>query len=558
MSDQNKEKDNINFKNHTKKDLVYEKSEMGEYISEEARQRKRNIRIVSSGEAFVRQQEDKVRGRKVKNKKPKKVKTPKAPKTEARKVEAKQPEPRKAEPRKSKARKPEPKKAAPAADKDVEVPKFVKTAKEPALLRQARKEEPKKEQPPKQPKQPKKPGNPGRRISLVKVLLIIVLAVAVGIGCYKVYNVYQEKQKLEQDARDKAKQEEQNQNVKKNQWVEADGKSYYYGEDGMPTIGRFVLEDKIYYTNNRGAVEKTIDSNKPMVALTFDDGPTGVSEDILDVLEEYDVQATFFEIGNRIEDKEEIEERALKLHCQLGNHTYTNKLSETDEEKISTEISQTDAILNRVMGISEEEADKNEIYVRTPNGVINETILSAVNHPIILWTVDTNDWQSQDVDEITEIATTDISDGDIIMLTALKKPTAEALKKIVPNLTRQGFQLVNVQDLAQFRGGVEKGRAYISFPPSGGKTTTQTPTSATTEVTTTTTAQQQNNNNNANNQAAQPQQGTTAAAAAKTTEKKKVTTEKKKPATEKTTAATSSPSPEPEPNPGDSQVDGED
>ncbi|MCQ2492413.1 MAG: polysaccharide deacetylase family protein [Lachnospiraceae bacterium] len=540
MDQDKKNNNNINFENRKRTGIVYEKSEMGEFISEEAKERKRNIRTVSSGESYQQQQAEKANKGRGFRKKAKPVKPINKP-AKAKKTPKKE--------------KPEPKKV-----------------REPKPVRQAK---------PVKPVRQTNGGSGGsfkkigKWIALLLVAGLLVAAIAIGGKKFIDYRMSREATKAEKQ---KKADEEKAKNVKQNQWIEADGKRYYYGEDGMPTIGRFRLEDKIYYTNSRGAVEREIDGNKPMVALTFDDGPTDISEDLLEVLDEYDAQATFFEIGNRIADQDAIEKQILKQHCQIANHTFTNKLSKDDADQIANEIEKADTRIKSFLPVKDEEEEPqahvledNPMFVRTPDGVLSETILNTVEHPIILWTVDTLDWKTKDVKKIYYSATTDIEDGDIIMLTALKKPTVRALEQIIPELESQGFQLVNVQDLVEFRGGAQAGKAYTAFPPEGGKTTKVTPESNATEATTAATTAAVTNENqesvtdqNTDNEQQQVTTPTTArrtktTTAATTAKKKPATTAKKKPATtEKESVEPTPPATTEAPSkPEDSQVDGE-
>ncbi len=562
-NDQNK--DSINFENRKREGIVYEKTEMGDFISEEAKQRKRNIRTVSSGDSYQKQQAEKAsRGRSFRRK-------PKAEKPEKTVKPVAQPKPV------------EPKKPEKQVDFDRPVFSAKPKKEEPKNVKPKQPAKPAAQPKPKKVKaeKPKREKNTEKSDKVLKTVLyiigglfiFIILAIWVVFGAMKLKEYRSNKNATKVEKQQKEKKEK-DKNVKKNQWIEADGKRYYYGEDGMPTIGRFRLEDKIYYTNSRGAVERVVDGTKPMVALTFDDGPTDVSEDILDVLDEYEAQATFFEIGNRMDDQAAIEKRIVKQHCQIANHTYSNNLSADDSEQIADEIEKTDKKIRSYIRTTDKEdqqkheLEDNPIYVRTPEGVLSESILKAVNHPIILWTVDTLDWKTKDEEAIYYAATNDIEDGDIIGLTALKKPTARALEQIIPELESQGFQLVNVQDLVEFRGGAQNGKAYTAFPPEGGKTTTKSLKAATTEASTTATTvlpgqtDGTDNINNTNN------------AAAETTKRPNTTTSEKKPAATTSKPKPSKPSTESEavePNtsapstpteapaaPDDSQQDGED
>ena len=133
-----------------------------------------------------------------------------------------------------------------------------------------------------------------------------------------------------------------------------------------------------------------VNENGPVIALTFDDGPyPKVTGHILDVLEKNGVCATFFVLGSRIEGHEDMLTRMDELGCEIGNHSFSHadltRLSKADCQR---ELSDTDAEIRRVTG---HEAS----VVRPPYGYYNKTVMSAAERPLILWTVDTNDWRGK-------------------------------------------------------------------------------------------------------------------------------------------------------------------
>ena len=205
--------------------------------------------------------------------------------------------------------------------------------------------------------------------------------------------------------------------------------------------------------------QDTIDPTKPMIALTFDDGPAQTCTDIiLDTLELYNAKATFFVVGNRISGNESILQRMSTLGCQIGNHSYSHpNLATLTSAKISSQISSTDnGIFNAVGAYS--------TILRPPYGSVNSTVKTTVDKPMIIWSVDTLDWKYRDTSYVAKAATSNIKDGDIILMHDIHKSTAYAAKTIVPTLINQGFQLVTVDQLAQYKGyTMQNGATYNSF-----------------------------------------------------------------------------------------------
>ena len=185
-----------------------------------------------------------------------------------------------------------------------------------------------------------------------------------------------------------------------------------------------------------------VNENGPVIALTFDDGPyPKVTGHILDVLEKNGVCATFFVLGSRIEGHEDMLTRMDELGCEIGNHSFSHadltRLSKADCQR---ELSDTDAEIRRVTG---HEAS----VVRPPYGYYNKTVRSAAGRPLILWTVDTNDWRGKAPGEIADYVIQQAKEGSVILMHDQQTQTADAMEMIIPTLIEEGFRFVTVSEL---------------------------------------------------------------------------------------------------------------
>ena len=216
-------------------------------------------------------------------------------------------------------------------------------------------------------------------------------------------------------------------------------------------------KNHLYYFDDEGNVCREVDGTKKMVALTYDDGPSVYTDQILDVFEKYNQKATFFIVGDRISWNEDQAKREAQLGCQQGNHTYShNVLTKLSEEKIKEKLKGTDDELIRISG-------KPSVYIRPPEGRYNDTVKKACGCPIILWSVDSRDWESKDCTKVCNAIIGKVKDGDIVLMHDLYKSTAEATEKIVPALINEGFQLVTVEEMAILKTdgkGLENGVVY--------------------------------------------------------------------------------------------------
>ncbi len=204
-----------------------------------------------------------------------------------------------------------------------------------------------------------------------------------------------------------------------------------------------------------------IDPDAPMVALTFDDGPyTKVTTRILDALKEYDGRATFFVVGSRLSSYEDTLKRTYEEGHQIASHTWSHPdLSTLSKKKIQKELSRTEKKLNEYIPVG-------EVMLRPPYGSAKAVVKKAVTVPMITWSVDSLDWKTRDADAVIEQVLKDVRDGDIVLMHDLYESTAEAAERLIPELVRQGYQLVTVQELFAARGQELQGGVVYRRPVS--------------------------------------------------------------------------------------------
>ena len=302
-----------------------------------------------------------------------------------------------------------------------------------------------------------KPLSAGQKKTIFKCAAFFLFLLFAVTGVKKMNMIHKERVAAKEAARIAEIKRKAEASKKRNEWVEKDGKSYYYGPDGEIMTGRLVQENKIYYTNDAGAVIRTIDGSKPMVSLTFDDGPSAYTDKIVQVLEEHESAGTFFEVGERLSSYKKEEQAVVDSYSELANHTYNHKiLTKVGAQEVEQQISKCTSALK-------EEGEVNEILFRPPGGAVNDSVKKYANSPILLWSIDTLDWKIRDADSVYQKATTSVQDGDVILMHSLYESTYMAVKRIVPELKEQGFQLVTMSDLIALRSGAENGMVYTDF-----------------------------------------------------------------------------------------------
>ncbi len=208
-------------------------------------------------------------------------------------------------------------------------------------------------------------------------------------------------------------------------------------------------------------LDRCIDPNQPMVALTYDDGPGGKSEArILDCLEKYNCSATFFYQGYRMNKFGYNAKRAAELGCDIGNHSWNHPVfSGLSKKQMKSQLDKTNKKIEKVTGITPQ-------LFRPPYGDYNGKVTSVAKSrgmSEVLWTVDTRDWESRDYRQIVKnIKKSKHLDGKIILMHSIYDDTAKATEQIVPWLDKYGFQMVTISELVEFKTGkgLKPGKVY--------------------------------------------------------------------------------------------------
>ncbi len=205
--------------------------------------------------------------------------------------------------------------------------------------------------------------------------------------------------------------------------------------------------------------DRYIDPSKPMLALTFDDGPKAQTTSVvLDTLETYNARATFFVLGTNAEKNGHLLSRMANIGCSVGSHTYSHPiLTRLSDKSIASQLSNTSAIIKNATGTE-------PALLRPPYGEYNDRVGAVSGKPLILWSVDTLDWKYRDVDYVKNYVLSNARDGAVILLHDIHPTTAQAVQYIIPELIKAGYQLVTVEELAMYKGyTLAPGENYHSF-----------------------------------------------------------------------------------------------
>ncbi|MBQ8796822.1 MAG: polysaccharide deacetylase family protein [Oscillospiraceae bacterium] len=197
-----------------------------------------------------------------------------------------------------------------------------------------------------------------------------------------------------------------------------------------------------------------------LVALTFDDGPSGrFTRKLLEGLEERDAKATFLLCGYRMEQYPDLTQQIFEEGHEIGLHGYSHKpMRDMCQRDTVQEIGKALALLPNGCDVS---------FLRPPGGLCSECIQTVAKEfglSILHWSVDPKDWAIHDAKAIEKEVISHVQDGDVILLHDMSDSSVEAALKIVDELQEQGFRFVTASGLAQARDiALIPGMKYTRF-----------------------------------------------------------------------------------------------
>ncbi len=184
------------------------------------------------------------------------------------------------------------------------------------------------------------------------------------------------------------------------------------------------------------------------IALTFDDGPhPRYTAEILDLLAEYEIKATFFMIGTNVSHYPELARRVAREGHEIGSHTFSHPhMLRITPSALLDEIGKTERIF------AENHIPKPTLF-RPPEGYrTKEQSLAVKNagYTMVVWSIDTHDWQSRPSTEIVSYVHENVQGGDILLFhdyISGQNTTITALKQLIPKLLDDGYRFTVVSDL---------------------------------------------------------------------------------------------------------------
>lgn len=223
----------------------------------------------------------------------------------------------------------------------------------------------------------------------------------------------------------------------------------------VPRLSRAPMQQHVKITDRDNL------DGKMLVALTFDDGPSPeTTPRLLDILKEKSVPATFFMLGFRAAGNPDLVKRVQAEGHEVGSHTmYHQNLVLLPPDAVLSDLVAAKSTMSSILGTEPS-------LIRPPYGNYNDIVASLVGTPMILWSVDTLDWQNKNTDAVLSTAMSQVHDGAIILMHDIHPTSVDAAPILIDALRGAGYEFVTISELAKIRHiSLAPGAAYRSLSP---------------------------------------------------------------------------------------------
>lgn len=197
-------------------------------------------------------------------------------------------------------------------------------------------------------------------------------------------------------------------------------------------------------------VYRSVKTSSMKIALTFDDGPHPyLTEQILNTLDQYNVKATFFMVGVNVQNYPNAAQEVLNRGHEIGNHTFSHPwVAKLSKSALEHEIGACEDAL-------EELCEYRPHLFRPPEGALTSSVSDCTesgDYSLVLWSLDTRDWEVKNVEKIVQKVLNQVQPGDIILMhdyIGVGSKTPQALEILLPKLIERGFEPVTVSELLE-------------------------------------------------------------------------------------------------------------
>jgi cellulose synthase/poly-beta-1,6-N-acetylglucosamine synthase-like glycosyltransferase/spore germination protein YaaH/peptidoglycan/xylan/chitin deacetylase (PgdA/CDA1 family) len=225
----------------------------------------------------------------------------------------------------------------------------------------------------------------------------------------------------------------------------------------------FISNESYLSVPKASEIERLSKPEKKEIVLTFDDGPDPkYTKEILDILNKYQIKATFFTIGKHAMLYQDILTQIYKEGHEIGNHSFSHSnIDEVSDSQLKFELNTTERIIQGITGrspilyrppfgnyLNTHDGDNMDIYVRSKFQRIMD--ITQMGYITVNYDIDSEDWKAQNSKEIVDKVLKEVSDGDIILLHdggGDRTATVQALPEMIEKLKSQGYEFVTIGEL---------------------------------------------------------------------------------------------------------------
>lgn len=197
-------------------------------------------------------------------------------------------------------------------------------------------------------------------------------------------------------------------------------------------------------TSKPSTITFTGEPGSKRIALTFDDGPSAYTMQILNSLARYNAKATFFVLGSLVKSRPDVIREIHNRGHEIGNHSYNHpRLTSLSNNEVLYQINTTNSLVEQITG-------QKPRIIRPPYGSVNDRIRSLTTMPFINWNIDTKDWKYRSSSHLISHIKRYAKNNGIVLMHDLYGSTANALDDILAYLHSQGYTFVTVSELVSY------------------------------------------------------------------------------------------------------------
>lgn len=192
------------------------------------------------------------------------------------------------------------------------------------------------------------------------------------------------------------------------------------------------------------------------IALTFDDGPGPYTQELLDILAQYETCVTFFVVGERVQYRQQVLQNMIAQGCEIAGHSWKHdNLTTLNSDVVRQDLQDTNTAIFNATGV------RPRLY-RAPGGSYDDKVREVsgeLGMAIIQWSIDPQDWKYRNADTVYNSVMTYATDGAIVVMHDIHATTIEAMHRVIPDLIAAGFKIVTVSEIL---GELDPGAVYFS------------------------------------------------------------------------------------------------